>query len=251
MELEACAQVAEWLRSVGHAVAFTGAGISTESGIPDFRSPQGVWATSQPVYYDEFVSSAEKRKEYWRQKSLCHRDFAGSRPNQGHQVLAKWEREGRLQAVITQNIDGLHQDAGSRRVLELHGTARFVACLSCEARFDADPLVQQFLADECVPNCPECGGLLKHATVSFGQLLPEEVVNEAYEEARASDLLLAMGSSLVVTPAAHIPALARQTGARLVLINRDPTPLDVMADVIIRDTIGPTLAAIDRLLPSK
>ena len=240
-------QVARWLLESDSTVAFTGAGISTESGIPDFRSPGGIWATSQPVLFQDFVASAEARHEYWRQKSQAHADFAAAEPNAGHRVLAAWERRGLLDAVITQNIDELHQQAGSRRVLELHGTARHIACLSCDARFDAGPMVEEFLETDQVPSCPRCGGLMKHATISFGQSLPAEVLDEAVELAGRCNLLLAMGSSLVVEPAASLPRLAHQSGARLVIINRDPTGQDELADVALHAGIGKTLTAIDEL----
>lgn len=242
----ACRTAARWLAEAQAAVAFTGAGISTESGIPDFRSPGGVWARYVPVYFDEFLGSADARHEYWRQKSEAHRDFAAATPNAGHQALARWESLGRLAAVITQNIDGLHQLAGSRRVLELHGTARQVACLDCQSRYDADPLVARFLATGAVPPCPSCGGpLLKHATVSFGQALPPDVLQEACALSKAAQLFLAIGSSLVVEPAASLPRLAAQHGARLVIVNREPTPQDATADLVIPDSIGQALAAID------
>ena len=241
-------QVARWLAESTRATAFTGAGISTESGIPDFRSPGGVWATNQPVYFDDFVNSADARQEYWRQKSIAHADFADAQPNVGHRVLAEWEQAQRLQAVITQNIDGLHQLAGNKCVLELHGTARFVACLTCEARFEAGVMVQRFLDERQPPACPECAGIMKHATVSFGQSLPADVLHESTELARRSDLFFAMGSSLVVQPAASLPMLAKQAGGRLVVINRDPTPQDEMADVVLHASIGETLFAIDDCL---
>jgi len=240
-------RITEWLAGASTTVAFTGAGISTESGIPDFRSPGGVWATNRPVYFDEFLASAAARHEYWRQKLLTHQDFARAEPNPGHRVLARWEQLGKLAAVVTQNIDGLHQVAGSRRVVELHGTARLVGCLACGARFDAETMLQRFIETEVPPDCPECGGLTKHATVSFGQTLPPEILEEALNLSRQADLFLAMGSSLVVHPAASLPALARQAGARLVIINRDPTPLDDLADEVISASIGETLVAIDAL----
>ena len=174
-------KIASWLDESECTVAFTGAGISTESGIPDFRSPGGIWATSQPVYFDEFLASAESRYEYWRQKAVSHKDFSGSLPNAGHRILARWQDAGLLKAVITQNIDGLHQDAGSRDVIELHGTARYVACLECGDRFEADPWVQRFLATDSVPDCPQCGGIMKHATISFGQALDPDVLQRATE----------------------------------------------------------------------
>jgi len=240
-------QVAEWLRQAESAVAFTGAGISTESGIPDFRSPGGIWSKAQPVMFQDYLASADARLEYWRQKCRACREFADAAPNRGHRVLAEWERGGKLAGVITQNIDGLHQMAGSRHVLELHGTARQIACLSCESRFDTMPYAEQFLADGVVPECPNCGGLLKHATVSFGQALPGDVLEEAAQLARQCDLFLAMGSSLVVEPAASLPRLAQQSGARLVIINRDPTGQDEPADAVVHAAIGETLSAIDKL----
>lgn len=240
--------IARWLKEATFAVAFTGAGISTESGIPDFRSPGGVWAKSQPVYYNEFLTSATARYEYWRQKAVSHEDFATSQPNAGHQALGKWENEGRLQAVVTQNIDGLHQDAGSQDVIELHGTARYIACLECAKRYDADPLVRQFLETDQVPGCPECDGIMKHATISFGQSLDPDVLERAVELSSNADLFLAMGSSLVVHPAAGLPPLAKQNGARLVIINRDPTGQDDLADIVIHASIGETLTAINECL---
>jgi NAD-dependent deacetylase len=245
MNHDLCRVVAQWLAESHNAVAFTGAGISTESGIPDFRSPGGIWATSQPVYFDDFVSSADARQEYWRQKAISHRNFADARPNAGHHILARWEQAGKLEAIITQNIDGLHQLAGSTRVLELHGTARFVACLDCQARFEAGVMVERFLEQNCPPPCPECGGIMKHATVSFGQTLPLDVLQNSIELAREVEIFFAMGSSLVVHPAASLPMLAKQSGGRLVIINRDPTPQDDYADAVINGSIGEALAAID------
>jgi NAD-dependent deacetylase len=248
MSNEQCRIVAQWLAESQNAVAFTGAGISTESGIPDFRSPGGVWATNQPVYFDDFVSSAEARKEYWRQKSIAHRDFAEARPNAGHRVLSNWEQSGKLRAIVTQNIDGLHQLAGSNRVLELHGTARFVACLHCEARFEAGVMVERYLEHNRPPDCPGCGGIMKHATISFGQSLPLDVLEESIDLAQQSDLFFAIGSSLVVHPAAGLPMVAQQSGGRLVIINRDPTPQDHLADAVINASVGETLTAIDKYL---
>jgi len=240
--------VARWLASSRSAVVLTGAGISTESGIPDFRSPGGVWSKYRTVYFDDFLESAESRHEYWRQKCEMHREFASAKPNAGHQVLARWGAAGRIRGVITQNIDGLHQIAGSGRVLELHGTARQAACLDCQARYEIGPLVEQFRVQNRVPDCPECGGRLKHATISFGQALPADVLMEATRWSREADLLLAIGSSLVVTPAADLPRTAKAHGARLVIINRDPTPLDALADAVVSNSIGEELTAIDAKL---
>jgi NAD-dependent deacetylase len=240
--------IARLLGSARSAAVLTGAGISTESGIPDFRSPGGVWSKYRTVYFDEFLASADGRYEYWRQKCEMHADFAAAQPNAGHLILARWEAAGRIRGVITQNIDGLHQLAGSRRVLELHGTARQAACLDCAARYDINPLVAQFLATNTVPDCPACGGRLKHATISFGQMLPPDVLMEATRWSREADLVLAIGSSLVVTPAADLPRIAKARGARLLVINRDPTPLDPLADAVLRDPIGDSLTIIDQAL---
>lgn len=234
----AAALVREWLAESQSAVAFTGAGISTESGIPDFRSPGGVWSKNRTVYFDEFLSSADGRHEYWRQKAEAHRDFADASPNITHCCLADWEAAGELRGVITQNIDGLHQDAGSQSVLELHGTARWIACLDCDWREPADRLVAAFQQTNTVPDCPTCGGLLKHATVSFGQSLPGDVLRTAAQWASTCELFFALGSSLVVEPAASLPRMARESGAKLVIINRDQTPLDAIANLVINAPLG-------------
>ncbi len=243
-----CARIADWLHGSACNVAFTGAGISTESGIPDFRSPGGIWEKVQPVYFQDYLASAESRHEYWRQKCTGYREYSGARPNAAHDVLAKWEANGKLLGVITQNIDGLHQMAGSRRVWELHGTARQVGCLTCESRFETEPYAVEFLATDVVPDCPECGGLLKHATVSYGQNLPEDVVTAANESATWARVFLVLGSSLVVYPAAMLPEVAKRHGAKLVIINRDPTPLDEIADEVIHASLGETLTSIDAML---
>ena len=241
-------RIAGWLGEARHAVVFTGAGLSTESGIPDFRSPGGVWSRNRPVYYDEFLASAEARFEYWRQKAEAADDFLRAKPNSGHLTIARWEQAGRVAAVITQNIDDLHQQALSRRVLELHGTARWIACVDCHERFEPEPLIEEFRARQAVPPCAACGGRLKSATISFGQPLPVDVLEESIRLAEASDLFFAIGSSLVVHPAAGLPQLARRAGARLVIINRDPTDLDPAADAVIHEPIGATLAQIDEAL---
>lgn len=238
-------QIAEWLYESQSCVAFTGAGISTESGIPDYRSPGGVWATSDPVYFDQFLASAESRYEYWRQKSLTHAEFERAKPNVAHEILASWEQAGKLRGVVTQNIEGKHREAGSQQVLELHGTAREVSCLDCGERWPAAQWVEQFLSEDCVPDCPACGGRLKHATVSFGQQLPTDVLEQAQQWARECDLFFALGSSLVVYPASGLPEIAKIAGAKLVIINRTDTALDYLANAIINEELGPTLKAID------
>ena len=238
--------LAEWLSSAGNAVCFTGAGISTESGIPDFRSPGGVWSRTQPVLFDDYVRSTDSRNEYWRQKAETHDEIMRARPNIAHHVLADWETRERLRGVITQNIDGLHQLAGNRHVLELHGTSREVTCLDCEFRADADSMVAEFRGTGTVPACPTCGGIMKHATVSFGQSLPADVLRTALAWSQECELFLVLGSSLVVHPAATLPEVAARGGAKLVIINRDETPLDALADMVIRDSIGRTMHAWDQ-----
>lgn len=237
--------LAAWMERSRHVIAFTGAGISTESGVPDFRSPGGIWSKVQPVEFQDFLSSSTARHEYWRQKGALFEVFARAQPNDGHHVLANWESAGLLQAVITQNIDGLHQLAGSQRVLELHGTARAIVCLACDARFEPGPLIREFLETDIVPDCAHCGGWLKSATVSFGQNLPERVLVESVDLSRGSDLFLAIGSSLVVEPAASLPRIAKKAGARLVIINREVTDQDASADLILRDSIGTVLEGIE------
>ena len=244
--IESIESTGNWLARASKAVAFTGAGISTESGIPDFRSPQGVWTKYKPVYFDEYLRSADGRKRYWQQKSEGHSQMVNATPNEGHKILAEWEAIGHLRGVVTQNIDGLHQQAGNNQVLELHGTARKIACLNCRFHASADPYVAAFLETSRVPDCPQCGGLLKHATISFGQGLPADVLQMAAEWCRDAELLLALGSSLVVTPAADLPRIAKDSGAKLVIINRDPTPLDSIADVVINDSIGKALTRIEQ-----
>jgi NAD-dependent deacetylase len=247
---EASAQrLAELVAACRHGVAFSGAGISTESGIPDFRSPGGVWTRFRNVLFDEFLASAEARHEYWRQKAEGMREFGSAAPNEGHRALAAWQRRGLIRRVITQNIDGLHQAAGSDGVLELHGTVLEVSCLDCGWRGDSKPLSARFLETGAVPPCPACeAGRLKHATISFGQNLDPDVIDAAVEEARRCDLFLVLGSSLVVEPAASLPRIARSRGATLIIINRDPTPLDRVAGLVIRESIGATLAAAEALL---
>jgi len=239
------AKIAEALRNARGAVAFTGAGISTESGIPDFRSPGGVWSRYQPVMFQDFLADHDARVRYWRMKHEAYGAYATVRPNAGHDALARLEAAGRLVGVITQNIDGLHQAAGSRTVHELHGTDRHVACVACGKRFDAEPVHARVEAGEAVPECDGCGGWLKPATISFGQQLDPDVLSETIRLSREADVFLAIGSSLVVEPAASLPVHAKQAGAMLVIINRDTTPLDDIADVVIHAAISVVLPVID------
>ncbi len=229
------------LRESRRGVAFTGAGISTESGIPDFRSPGGVWSRYQPVLYPDFLADPAARERYWRMKHEAWGAYAGVGPNAGHEALVRLEQADRLVGVITQNIDALHQQAGSRHVVELHGTDRAVACVQCGQRYEAGPVHERVEQGESVPQCDACGGWLKPATISFGQNLDPEVLDEAVRLAGQADVFLAIGSSLVVQPAASLPVQAKQAGAFLVILNGTETPLDTVADVVIHAPIGETL----------
>lgn len=236
-------QLARLIDEATRVVVFTGAGISTESGIPDFRSPNGIWSQTTPIYFDEYVASADARIEAWRRKFEIDRDMIGAEPNRGHRAVAKLMRTGKVSAVITQNIDGLHQESGvpDEQMIELHGNGTYATCLSCGARHELEPIKAAFEADNTLPDCNLCGGIVKTATISFGQAMPEGPMERARDETLACDLFLAIGSSLVVYPAAGFPAMAKQNGAGLVIINRDPTDLDRMADLVLNREIGPTL----------
>ncbi len=239
----------ELLYAGRRGVVFTGAGISTESGIPDFRSPGGIWSKYRVIDFQEFMASEQARREYWRRKFATHEAVAGAEPNQGHLAVTELVRRGTVSAVITQNIDGLHQASGvpADRVIELHGNTTYAHCLNCGQEYDLDPIREAFLADETLPVCGACGGVVKTATVSFGQAMPEAEMRRAQEKTLACDLFLAVGSSLVVYPAAGFPALAKESGAALVIVNREPTSLDDLADLVINAEIGPTLDAAVRI----
>jgi len=236
--------LAAWLAAAQAGVAFTGAGISTESGIPDFRSPGGVWTRHKPVLYDEFVQSREARTRFWRARMEMYREFAAARPNDGHRALARLESLGRIAAVLTQNIDGLHQIAGSRNVIELHGTARIVACIGCKKEWQPEIVHARIESGEDAPDCEACGAPLKSKTISFGQAMPEAEMAEAVRLATSCDLFIAVGSSLVVEPAASLPRLAKRYGAKLAIVNREATPLDTVADLVIRAPIGEALRMV-------
>ncbi len=228
------------------AVAFTGAGISTESGIPDFRSPGGIWSRYQPIEFDEFVASEAARRAYWRRKLATHDTIEQARPNAGHKAIAALVRRGPIQAVITQNVDGLHQLSGvpDRQVIELHGNTTYAHCLDCGERHELAPIRAAFERDEMPPSCRVCGGLVKTATISFGQAMPQAEMRRAEAATRSCDLFLAIGSSLRVYPAAGFPELAKSAGARLVIINREPTALDAIADLVVQDEIGNVLEVL-------
>ncbi len=229
-----------------HIVVFTGAGISTESGIPDFRSPGGVWSRMKPIYFQEFVGDEEKRREAWTRAFSGTAGWTGGKPNAGHFAVARLVAEGKATSVITQNVDNLHQESGvpADQVIELHGNASYATCLECAERHELDDLKPAFIERGEVPHCRVCGGLVKTAVISFGQAMPEGPMRAAEDETLSCDLFLVLGSSLAVFPAAGFPLLAKQNGARLAILNRDATELDRYADLVLHDEIGPTLTEI-------
>jgi NAD-dependent deacetylase len=238
-------QVAQWIITSKRTVVFGGAGLSTESGIPDFRSPGGVWDRYNPedFYFQKFISSETSREKYWQMATEMYEPMKKAQPNLAHLAIAEMEKLGKLDCVITQNIDGLHLKAGNSegKVIELHGTAMYVSCLSCKKRYDRDEIQERIKKGVKVPYCDDCGGPLKPATISFGQSMPERETQEAYDRSSLCDLFIVIGSSLVVQPAASMPLVAKRNGARLVIINRDPTPYDDMADIVIHGQAGPIM----------
>jgi NAD-dependent deacetylase len=237
-------RLSELFAASSHAVAFTGAGISTECGIPDFRSPGGMWSKTFPIPYDQFIASREMRNEAWRRKFAMEPAFRAAKPGRGHRALARLVGEGKLSAIITQNIDNLHQVSGvpADRIIELHGNGSYATCLDCGRRFELDWVKERFdSTNGMAPDCTACQGPVKTATISFGQAMPEAAMQRAQDETLEADLFLAIGSSLVVWPAAGFPAMAKQNGASLVILNREPTEFDSLADLVARDDIGDVL----------
>lgn len=224
-------------------VPFTGAGISTESGIPDFRSPGGLWTRNRPIPFDEFVASQEARDESWRRRFAMEPSFAAARPGRGHRALASLYKAGKVPAIITQNIDNLHQASGfdAEHVVELHGNTTYARCIGCGTRYEIAWVRERFEPEGIAPSCTLCDEPVKSATISFGQAMPEEEMRRATELAQHCDLFIAIGSSLVVWPAAGFPLMARNCGAKLVIINNEPTDQDDVADLVIRHDIGETL----------
>lgn len=227
-------------------VIFTGAGVSTESGIPDFRSPGGLWTKMAPIDFQDFVNSAEIRAEAWRRKFEIDKTIKQAEPNKGHMAIAKLVDMGKASHVITQNIDNLHQASGipPEKIIELHGNGTYAKCLDCGERHELFWVREKFEATEAAPDCRSCGGIVKSATISFGQAMPEEEMNRAHEATLGCDLFIAIGSSLQVYPAAGFPILAKRNGAMLAILNREPTELDQIADLVIHEEIGPTLAPV-------
>jgi NAD-dependent deacetylase len=242
----ATARLRELIDASDRVVPFTGAGISTESGIPDFRSPGGLWTKTQPIPFDQFLASREMRDEAWRRRFAMEDYFGKAKPTRGHLALAALYRIGKAPGVITQNIDNLHQAAGvpQQHVVELHGNTTFATCLDCMRRYELSDVRQKFeAAGGIAPNC-DCGGYIKTATISFGQAMPEDAMLRAQEWSKDCDLFIAIGSSLVVWPAAGFPLQAKKSGARLVIINRDATEFDEIADLVIRHDIGDALVSL-------
>ena len=225
---------------------FTGAGISTECGIPDFRSPGGLWTKHQPIPFDQFVASREMRDESWRRRFAMQEHFASARPGRGHLALASLYRRGKVPAVVTQNIDNLHQASGIAQddVIELHGNTTYAVCLDCARRYELSWVKDRFDAGGTAPDCEICGGSIKTATVSFGQPMPDAAMQRADRLTGECDLFLAIGSSLVVWPAAGFPLMAKRNGAKLVILNRDPTDFDEIADLVVRGDIGSVLGPL-------
>ena len=240
-------QFQKLLAGARRAVVFTGAGISTESGIPDFRSPgTGLWTKMKPIEFSDFITSERARQESWKRKFGGDRTFENAKPNKGHEAVAKLVSDGKVSAVITQNVDNLHQDSGvpDTQVIELHGNTRHAACLDCSLRYELADLEQEFKTTQRVGPCRKCGGIIKTATISFGQAMPERAMRRAHAETLACDLFIVIGSSLVVYPAAGFPEMAKDLGAKLVIVNREPTGLDPIADLVLHREIGPTMSYV-------
>jgi NAD-dependent deacetylase len=240
---EALARLIEEARNV---VVFTGAGMSTESGIPDFRSPGGVWSRMKPIQFQDFLAREESRQEAWRRAFSGAAGWTGATPNAGHFAVARLVASGKVAAVITQNVDNLHQDSGvpADKVVELHGNASYATCLDCGLRHELADLREPFEARGEIPACRACGGVVKVATISFGQPMPAEPMARAETATLACDLFLVLGSSLVVYPAAGFPLAAKRNGAALAIVNREPTDLDPYADLVLHDEIGAVMTSV-------
>ena len=243
-------EFAERIRPCREIVFFTGAGISTESGVPDFRSPGGIWTRYTPVYYSDFIENEAARIRYWKMKKETHELYKNVQPNIGHYSIQAFEKRGQLLGLITQNVDGLHTLAGvsEEKTVELHGTDRKVTCLSCGKNFEIDEILEEIRGDFSPPLCDSCGGYLKPATISFGQQMPAEPMKRAQTLSETAKIFIVVGSSLQVQPAASFPVLAKRNGATIAIINREPTPLDHMADFAYRGAIGEFFRELNPLI---
>jgi NAD-dependent deacetylase len=249
------AALAGLIRNAARVVVFTGAGMSTESGIPDFRSPGGIWTKMMPVHFDDYISDPQARRTSWQRRFEMEETWNATRPNAGHRVVADLVARGKVSHVITQNIDALHQAAllekgivPDEKVIELHGNTRHARCLDCGRRVEIADIRAHYDIHGDAPDCADCGGIIKTATISFGQAMPQDEMARAEAATLACDLMLAMGSSLGVFPAAGFPLMARRNGARLAILNRDATPMDSYADLVVNAEIGPTLEAVIQAL---
>ena len=239
-------ELAQMIARARNLVVFTGAGISTESGVPDFRSPGGVWSRMKPIYFQDFVSSEDRRREAWTRAFSGAAGWTGAKPNAGHAAVARLVEAGKVAAVITQNVDNLHQDSGvpADQVIELHGNASYATCLACGLRHEFADLKPGFVERGELPACRSCGGIVKSATISFGQPMPQGPMARAEAATLACDLFLVLGSSLVVYPAAGFPLMAARNGAALAIVNREPTEQDPYADLVLHDEIGPVMSEV-------
>ena len=233
-------QFAEKFRASREIVVFTGAGISTESGIPDFRSPGGLWTRYKPVTYQEYLASEDARVSAWKRRLETYETTKNAKPNLGHHFINSLNVKEKLIGLITQNVDGLHSEAGlpDDKIVELHGSNRKVICLSCSKEFDPDQIIKSLAGNFSSPKCDSCGGILKSATVSFGQAMPQEAMRKAAEWTEQAEIFVVMGSSLQVQPAASFPVIAKRNGALLAIVNREPGPLDEIADYVHNGAIG-------------
>jgi NAD-dependent deacetylase len=233
-------QFAAKIRASSDIVVFTGAGISTESGIPDFRSPGGLWSRYKPVTYQEYVASEEARVSAWKRRLETQEASKSAKPNIGHFFVSSLDVKEKLIGLITQNVDGLHSESGlaDDKIVELHGSNRKVICLNCSKEFDPDEIIRSLVGEFSSPKCDICGGILKSATISFGQAMPQEAMHRAQEWTERADVFIVLGSSLQVHPAAAFPVIAKRNGAMLAIVNREAGPLDEIADYVYHGAIG-------------
>ena len=234
------------LSKSSNTVVFTGAGISTESGIPDFRSPTGIWTKNKPIEFKDFLSSEEIRVEFWKRKFTVDLTISKAKPNAGHMIISELNHIGKVSKIITQNIDNLHQISGvpEENVIELHGNTTFAKCLDCDLRYELNSIKKLFEQTNKPPYCKKCSGIIKTATISFGQSMPKEEMLKAEKASLSCDLFIAIGSSLQVYPAASFPLVAKKNGSKLVILNREGTDLDKYADLVIHDEIGEFLSKV-------